>query len=164
MIGALNRPSLICILQEADSFLLFGGILFPNTLWKSKLVKTMTKVKNSVDSVHFSRSRLFVITLWRVCSLFEQKIQGLFRDFQRHISHFSRTPFSAKKSLEFAGFFLLLKQHEQYYPEGLSVFVGLDKVSTEIQGLSSTNCNFEGLLRPRIFILKFNDFQGGCES
>ena len=30
----------------------------------------------------------------------EQKIQGIFKDFQGLISHFSRTPFSAKKSLE----------------------------------------------------------------
>ena len=28
---------------------------------------------------------------------FEQKIQELFKDFQGHIPHFSRTPFSAKK-------------------------------------------------------------------
>ena len=86
LISALNRPSLLCISQEADSFLLFGDILFPNALWKSKLVKTMTKVKKSVNSVHFSRSRLFVITLWRVRSLFWTKN--------------SRTPFGAKKSLE----------------------------------------------------------------
>ena len=44
--------------------------------------------------------------------------------------------------------FLFSPQHEQYYPEGLSVFAGLDKVSTEIQGLSSTDCNFQGLSRP----------------
>ena len=36
-------------------------------------------------------------------------------------------------------------------------------VSIEIQGLSSTNCNFRGLSRPSIFILKFKDFQGVCE-
>ena len=30
----------------------------------------------------------------------EQKIHGLFKDFQEHFSHFWRTPFSAKKSLE----------------------------------------------------------------
>ena len=35
---------------------------------------------------------------------FQQKIQG-------HISHFSRTPFSAKKSLESMLFFLVLPQH-----------------------------------------------------
>ena len=31
---------------------------------------------------------------------FEQKIQGRFKDFHGHISHFSRTLFSAKESLE----------------------------------------------------------------
>ena len=43
---------------------------------------------------------------------------------------------------------LVLPQHEQFYPDVLSVFAGLDKVSTEIQGLSSTYCNFHGLSRP----------------
>ena len=57
----------------------------------------------------------------RVRTLFEQKIPGLFKDFQGHISHFSRTPFNAKKSLEYVSF-LVLPQHEQFYPEGLSVF------------------------------------------
>ena len=52
-------------------------------------------------------------------------------DFQGHISHFSRTPFTAKKSLESRSF-SVLPQHEQFYPEGLSVFTGLDKVSSEI--------------------------------
>ena len=37
----------------------------------------------------------------------------------------------------------------------------LDKVSTEIQGLSSTHCNFQGLSRPWIFILKI---QGLCAN
>ena len=46
---------------------------------------------------------------------FEQK--ALLRTF---ISHFSRTPFRAKKSFEFISF-LVLPQHEQFYPEGLSV-------------------------------------------
>ena len=40
-----------------------------------------------------------------------KKIQGLFKDFQGHISHCSRTPFTAKNSLEFMSF-LLLPQHE----------------------------------------------------
>ena len=35
---------------------------------------------------------------------------------------------------------------------------GLDKVSTEFQGVSSTDYNFQELSRPWIFILKFNDF------
>ena len=40
---------------------------------------------------------------------------------------------------------------------------GLDEVSNEFQGLSSTASNFKRLLRPWIFILKFKDFQGACE-
>ena len=66
--------------------------------------------------------------------------------------------------------FLVLPQHEQFFPEGLSVFAPFSlefylnyKVSIEIQGLSSTECNFQGLSRPWIFILKFKDFQGACE-
>ena len=72
-----------------------------------------------------------------------------FKDFQGHISHFSRTPFSAKKSLESMSV-LLRSHHEQFYREDLSVFApfpwqfSLDyKVSTKIQGLSSTNYNFQ---------------------
>ena len=38
---------------------------------------------------------------------FEQKIQELFKDFQRPISHVSETPFSAKKSLESTSFVVL---------------------------------------------------------
>ena len=67
----------------------------------------------------------------RFVPFFDQKNQGLFKDFQGHISHFSRTPFSAKKSLESMSS-SVLPEHEQFYPEGLSVFAGLDKVSTEI--------------------------------
>ena len=94
--------------------------------------------------------------------VFDQKNQVLFKDIQGHISHFSRTPFSTKKSLESMSF-LVLPQHEQFYLKGLSVFVGLDKVSTKIQGLSSTDCNIQGLSRPVISILKFKDFQSVCE-
>ena len=48
---------------------------------------------------------------------FGQKIQGIFKDT---FPIFSRTPFSAKKSLSPS--FLVLSQHEQIYPEGLPVF------------------------------------------
>ena len=77
---------------------------------------------------------------------FEQKIQGLFKDFQKHVSHFSRTPFSAKKSLKSMSF-LVLPQHEQFYLQGLFVFVPFPlelyfnyKVSIEIQGHTPTDC------------------------
>ena len=36
----------------------------------------------------------------------------------------------------------------------------LDEISYKFQGLSSTDCNFQGLSRPWIFILKFKNFQG----
>ena len=39
----------------------------------------------------------------------------------------------------------------------------LDKNSTEIQGLSGTDYNFQGFSRSWIYILKFKDFQGACE-
>ena len=96
-------------------------------------------------------AKLYAYTCGRLASgfvpVFDPKNQVLFKDIQGHISHFSRTPFSAKKSLESMSF-LVLPQHEQFYLKGLSVFVGLDKVSTKIQGLSSTDCNFQGLSRP----------------
>ena len=90
--------------------------------------------------------------------VFDQKNQVLFKHIQGHISHFLRTPFNAKKSLESMSF-LVLSQHEQFYLKGLSVFVGLDKVSTKIQELSSTDCKFQGLSRPWISILKFKDLK-----
>jgi len=90
---------------------------------------------------------------------FAQKIQGLFKDFQGHISHFSRLHSGVqKKSLESMSFFSSSTSGE-FFPEGLCVssfsFAVLLKlfklkVSTEIQGLSSTNCTFQ-------------DFQGVCK-
>ena len=58
-----------------------------------------------------------------ICSgfipFFEQKIQGLFKGFQGHISHFSRTIFSAKKepSVESMFFFLVLPHQENFHPK-----------------------------------------------
>ena len=42
--------------------------------------------------------------------VFEQKIQGLFKDFQGHISHISRTLFNSKRAL-ILRLFLVLPQH-----------------------------------------------------
>ena len=91
---------------------------------------------------------------------FEQKIQGLFKDFQGHFSHFWRTPFNAKKSLESVFFsssttWVILSQRSFCVCSFLLEFYLSYKVSIEIQGLSSTNCNFQGLSR--------QDFQGACE-
>ena len=40
---------------------------------------------------------------------------------------------------------------------------GLEKVVTKFQGLSSTDCNFQGFSRPWIFILKSKDCQGDVQ-
>ena len=94
--------------------------------------------------------------------VFQQKIQGLSRT--HFPSHFLRTPFSAKTSL--GSFSFLVLPHEQFYPEGLSIFAPFRHLkiwvaytySTEIQRLSSTSLNFQALFR-----LKFKDFQGVCD-
>ena len=49
-------------------------------------------------------------TIDGVRSLFEPKIQGLFKDFQGHISHFSNTHSLQKRALNLS--FLVLPQHE----------------------------------------------------
>ena len=73
--------------------------------------------------IHERLLHLFIVSETNVYTgfvpFFEQKLQGLYKDFQGHISHFSRTPFSAKKRFESMSF-LVLPQHEQFYPEGLS--------------------------------------------
>ena len=77
-------------------------------------------------------------------------IQGLFKDFQGHVhSHFSRNSLSAKKSLE-SNSFLVPLQHEQFYPAGLSVFAGLNEVSTKIQ--IRTFKDFQHAYEPCIFL------------
>ena len=93
----------------------------------------------------------------RFVPFFEQKIQGLFKDT---FPIFQGLHSMQKKRLECMSIFSSVWQQEQL--EGLSarlLLLGtwksrLDKVSTEIQGLSSTHCNFQGLPRPWIFILK----------
>ena len=87
--------------------------------------------------------------LYRVRTLFGTKNSRTFQVLSRTHSHFSRTPFSAKKSLESMSV-LVCSHHKQFYPEGLSVFAPFllqfslnYKVSTEIQGLSGTNSNFQ---------------------
>ena len=85
------------------------------------------------------------LSIHGVCTLFCTKIQGLWNDFQGHISHFWRTPFSAKKEP-----MSLLVQSTTWAIlswRSCSFSFGLDKVSTKIQGFSSNNCNFHGLSR-----------------
>ena len=95
---------------------------------------------------------------------FEQKIQGRFKDFHGHISHFSRTLFSAKESLESIFFgssttWVILSQRSFCVCSFSLEFYLIFQVSIEIQGLSITDCNFQGLSRPWIIILKFRTFK-----
>ena len=53
-------------------------------------------------------------------AFFAQKIKGLFKDFPGQISHFARTTFSAKKSLDSMSFFSSSTSGE-FYPKGLCV-------------------------------------------
>ena len=94
----------------------------------------------------------------RVCTLFWTENSSTFQGL-------SRTPFSAKRALSLS---FLVPPHMSNFI--LKVFLsllllcnwesGFDKVSTEIQGLSSTDCNFQELSRPWIFMLKSKDLQG----
>ena len=94
---------------------------------------------------------------------FEQKLQGLFKDFQGHISHFSRTPFSAKKRFESMSF-LVLPQHEQFYPEGLSYQVlenlGWIKLAPKFKDFPAPTAIFKDFQGLELFISNFKDFQG----
>ena len=66
------------------------------------------------------------------------RTQGLFKDFQGHIFHFSRTPFSAKKTLSSTTTWTFVP-----FPLGW-----INKVSTKIQGLFRTDCNFQRISGP----------------
>ena len=87
-----------------------------------------------------------------IVPFFEQEIQGLSKDTFLILQELHSVQ---KRALSLC-LDLVLPQHEQIYPEGISVFelfsleLYLDyRVSIEIQGLSSsTHCNFQGLSRP----------------
>ena len=61
--------------------------------------------------------------------------------------------------------FLVLPQHEQFYPEHLSVFaafpLGWIKIAPKFKGFLARTAIFKDL--NFYFILKFKDFQGACE-
>ena len=89
---------------------------------------------------------------------FEQKIQGLFKD--------TFCIFQGLHSVQSLCLFLVLPHQENFIPK-VFVFAPFplqfllnSYVSIEIQGISSTDCNFQGLSRPWIFFLKFKNFQG----
>ena len=85
---------------------------------------------------------------------FGLKIQGLFKDFQRHIFHFSRTPRTAKWiAIMIVCTCVLLLGVATFLPVAYIFTQGTlesmsDKISYKFQGLSNTDCNFQGLSRP----------------
>ena len=85
--------------------------------------------------------------------LFEQIIQGLFKDFQSHISHFSGFSNSVQKRALSLCLLQFFHNRSNFIPRvSLCCSFSLEfylnyKVSIEIQGLSSTDCNFQGLSR-----------------
>ena len=96
---------------------------------------------------------------------FEEKVEGLFKDFQGQISHFSRTPFSAKKSLESVFFgssptwaILSWRSFCVYSFLPLENLKGWIKLVLKFKDFSApTAIIFQGLSRT------FEDFQGVCE-
>ena len=94
---------------------------------------------------------------------FGQKIQGLFKDT---FPVFPKDTVQCKKE-PWVCLFLFFHNMSNFILKVILCLLllgtwesRLDKVSTEIQGLSSTDCNFKGLWRPWIFIFKFKHFQG----
>ena len=81
-----------------------------------------------------------------VHTLFLTKNSRTFQGLSRTHYPFFKDPFSVKKSLKSMSF-LVLPQHEQFYPQGLFVFAPFPlelyfnyKVSIDIQGHTPTDC------------------------
>ena len=92
-------------------------------------------------------------------TFFNQKFKDFSRPFKDTFFHFLRTQEGQNQAH--------VMPHQILKVESVPIFVSdtwealLDKTcNTKFQGLSGTDCNFQGLLRPWIFILKFKDFQG----
>ena len=80
-----------------------------------------------------------------------------FKDFQGHISHFSRTPLSAKKSGLASMSFKSFHNMCNFFPKGLSVFASL---LLQFLGWIKLAPKFMDFLAPTAI---FKDFQGACK-
>ena len=149
-------PTIENIFTVLITFSKYLGLLLQLVIFKQFITFCKHKNNNILSVKGFKRDkRKYEPCNWKqgLYPFFQQKIQGLFTDFQGHISHCSRTPFSAKKGLESMSC-LVLPQHEQFHPKGLSLYAPFSlnfylnyKISIEIQKLSYTDCNFQGLSR-----------------
>ena len=70
------------------------------TKTSNKLDAKNIKKKNKNKSKYYQNELRGMYRHQGTYPFLNKKIQGLFKDFTGHISHFSRTPFSPKKSLE----------------------------------------------------------------
>ena len=68
----------------------------------------------------------------RFVPFFDQKIKDFSRTFKDTFPIFQGLHSVQRRALNLCLLQFFQNMHEQFYPEGLSVFAGLDKVSTEI--------------------------------
>ena len=116
----------------------------------------VTSLHITFPTVLSSCSPRCLLPLLSLCATSTSSNQGLYhfsKDFSRILFPFFMDSTRCEKE-PWVYVCLVVRQHEQFYPECLSVFAplgtcesGLDKVSSEIRGLSSTDCNFQGLSR-----------------
>ena len=125
-------------------------LIFPNSITAdySLIVKTSI-VSHEVSPIIAYRRKSGGVPF------FEQEIQGLFRDFQEHISHISGTPISAKKSLE-SVFFRSSTTWLQFYFFILKAFLCLLLLGTWEPGWIKLAPKFKDFPAPTAI---FNAFQ-----
>ena len=125
------------------------------TFW-TKMVKMEFCRWTSAHCAFFTAAKAILYSGF--VSFFEQKIQGLWRT---HFSFFKDYIQCKKRALSLC-LFLVLPHQEVFVFAPFPFQFSLNYwVSIEIQGLiSSTYCNFQGLSRPLISILKFKGFRG----
>ena len=108
----------------------------------------------------FNNNKNLMILIWNVQMSMHGSYPRTFQGLSRTHLPFFKDSIQCKKDLEFyhniANFILKV-----FVPFPLG---WINKVSTKIQGLFRTDCNFQRISSPWIFCRKFKDFQGECEA
>ena len=123
----------------------------------AKNIKKKTKTKANITKTSCEEC-----TAIRVRTHFEQKNSRTFQRLYRTHFPFFKDSIPCKKEPQVCLFSFFQNMSNfilKVFPCLLLLVTwesGLDKVSTEFQGVSSTDCNFQELSRPWIFVLKFN--------
>ena len=120
--------------------------------------RSSNKVCKFID---FIASNKYTVYDYRVRTLFSTKHSRTFQGL-------SRKHFSLFQGLQEGQNQANIMPHQMLKVESARISsqtweASLDKIGNKFQVLSSTDRNFQGLLRPWIFVLKFKDFQGACE-